>query len=101
MDLFSNRKTVCVPFLIACLLVGWNGVVDERLYALFRQVLLQLVTLRTEDREYVVDILCVVQTAGQRDERILDVLVIIACYLLTMTVVIIQMTQFHVKKCCL
>ena len=86
------------PLFVALLAVGWNRVVDECLYALFLQVLLQAVAFCTEDGEDVVDVLCIVQQPGHADERMVQVLVIVVGYLLTMAVVIVQMAQLHIEN---
>ena len=96
-NLFGNGQVHSVPLFITLLLVWWNGVVDEGLYALRRQVLLQTVTLRTKDGEDVIDVVRVGHLAGECDERIADMLVVVAGNLLASAVVGIQVAKLYAE----
>ena len=96
-NLLCDGKMQGCPLFVALLMVGWNRVVDECLDALFLQVLLQAVAFCTKDGEGVVDVLCIVQQPGHADERMVQVLVIVVGYLLTMAVVIVQMAQLYIE----
>ena len=85
------------PFAVALLTVGWDGVVDECLYAVLREVLLQLVAARAEDGEGVIDVLCIVGEGGQCQQRMLDVAVVIGRYALTLSVVVVEIAQLDAE----
>ena len=96
-NLFGNGQVHSVPLFITLLLVWWNGVVDEGLYAPRRQVLLQAVAFRAKDGEDVIDVVRVGHLAGECDERIADMLVVVAGNLLASAVVGIQVAKLDIK----
>ena len=51
----SNRERQVVPFTVAQLLVGWDGVVDLGLYIVVGKILAERITVGTKDGEDVVD----------------------------------------------
>ena len=55
-DAFGDGKGEVVPFPVCFLLVWWDGVVDECLYALFGQMGLKLVASFTPHGEEVEDV---------------------------------------------
>lgn len=62
--LFGDGKGKLVVLLVARLLVGWNGVVDEGLDAVVAEVLLQGVAVGGEDGEDVIDVVAFVHQGG-------------------------------------
>lgn len=77
MNVLGYGVATCVPLGIACLFMGWNGVVYHGLNALFLQKVLQLVTTFAQYGEYVVYVFGIGQLLGQFNERIIDVVVIV------------------------
>ena len=76
-DLFSDGEGQVVPRPVTLLLMRRNGIVDEGLDAVLRQMGLQRVALLAQNREKVIDVVGVGQARGQRNQRIGDVVVIV------------------------
>ena len=76
-DLLGDGEGEVVPRLVTLLLMRRNGIVDEGLDAVFRQMGLQRVALLAQNREKVIDVVGIGQTRGQRNQRIVDVGVIV------------------------
>ena len=89
MDLLGDGQREVVPFAVTFLFVGRNRIVDEGLDTVFRQILLQFVAFFAENRENVIDVVGVWQATGQRNQRIVDVVVIVVGNHLPMGVVVV------------
>lgn len=97
MDALRDWQVPGVPVLVALLLMRGNGIMDKGLDATGSKVLLQLVTAVREYREEVVNVVLVAQACGQRDVRIMDVVIIIMCNLLAHVVALVEMAELHVE----
>ena len=75
--------------------MGRNGIVYQRLYTMFCEKSLQLVSPFTEDGELVINILFVGNAFRQCYQWIADMRIIIGCQLLTLLIVFIQILQLH------
>lgn len=99
--LLGDGQREVVIFLIALLLMRGYRIVYQGLDAVLRQVCLQLVTPFAEDGEEVIDVLSIGQARRQGDERVLDMVVVVVGYLLTMGVVLVQMAQLDIQDSCM
>ena len=55
MDAFGDREGTTVPFLVACLFVWRDRVVDHGLHSVLLQILLEFITSFTKDGEDMID----------------------------------------------
>ena len=88
-DLLGDGEREAVPRLVTLLLMGRNGIMDEGLDAIFRQMGLQRVALLAQNWEEVIDVVGIGQARGQRYQRIGDVVVIVVGDGLPMCVVFV------------
>ena len=79
MDAFGDGEREMVPLFVAFLLVGRNGIMNQRLDAMLSEMLLQCIAVLTENGELMIDIVGIGDATGQRDQRVVNVLVIVGC----------------------
>ena len=94
-DLLRDGQFKSIPLRIAFLLVGRNGIMDHGLHTIVGEVLLELVTMGTEDSEDVIDAI-----AGGLDyshEGIAYFSLIAGSNLLTTGIIGIEMTELDIE----
>ena len=94
MNHFCDGKGETVPFLIACLLMRRNRIVDFRLYVMVSQVLTQVIPAWREHGEYVIDRVAV--ATRNVYERIFHLIIYIT-YLTTPLVVCVKVVQLRIE----
>ena len=84
---------------VALLPMWGNGIVTHGADATTFQMVAECVALALlhHDWEYVIDVLLVGQKVGQHNERIVQVFVVVTGNLLTLAIVLIEVTQFYTK----
>ena len=101
MQLLGDGKRQMSILPVALLLMRCYGIMDESLYTLLPEVLLQAVALLAEHGKEMVHIACRLDMLGQTDERIYYSLIIEFGNSRTTTIVLVKMCQLHRKHSCL
>ena len=90
-----------VKLRVAFLQMGWNGVVDDGMYAEIGEPRLQFVAMGREDGEYVIDVAFFCEKLWQCDERIVHIIIICTRYMLPHVVVLVEKAELGVEHRCL
>ena len=100
-NVFRNRQSHPIPYLVAFLLVGGDGIMNDGSHAVLFKIIMQCIALLAKDGEEMVHILAVSQAVGKSNQRMFDVVVIIIGNQLPMCVIVNQVLQLHIQHCCL